>query len=154
MKVFNCFLVFCFVFNFLAPFAVALEEEMPKAPVWEEYVPFKYQNPRPFPTRGKHIAELSAGIFLTDLLITAPIGIPMICHAVTKLKNQGWYERKQKFEKGLIEAEKISDPKEKEAYYAKLLKECKLTEEKRQEQLKRMEKKQKREAGKQEKETP
>lgn len=146
MKVFNCFLVFCFVFNFLAPFAVALEEEMPKAPVWEEYVPFKYQNPRPFPKRGKHIAELSAGIFLTDLLITAPIGIPMICHAVTKLKNQGWYERKQKFEKGLIEAEKISNPKEKEAYYAKLLKECKLTEEKRQEQLKRMEKRAKKEA--------
>lgn len=146
MKVFNCFLVFCFVFNFLAPFAVALEEEMPKAPVWEEYVPFKYQNPRPFPKRGKHIAELSAGIFLTDLLITAPIGIPMIYHATTKLKNQGWYERKQKFEKGLIEAEKISDPKEKEAYYAKLLKECKLTEEKRQEQLKRMEKRAKKEA--------
>lgn len=146
MKVFNCFLVFCFVFNFLAPFAVALEEEMPKAPVWEEYVPFKYQNPRPFPKRGKHIAELSTGIFLTDLLITAPIGIPMIYHATTKLKNQGWYERKQKFEKGLIEAEKISDPKEKEAYYAKLLKECKLTEEKRQEQLKRMEKRAKKEA--------
>ncbi len=146
MKVFNCFLVFCFVFNFLAPFAVALEEEMPKAPVWEEYVPFKYQNPRPFPKRGKHIAELSAGIFLTDLLITAPIGIPMICHATTKLKNQGWYERKQKFEKGLIEAEKISNPKEREAYYAKLLKECKLTEEKRQEQLKRMEKRAKKEA--------
>lgn len=146
MKVFNCFLVFCFVFNFLAPFAVALEEEMPKAPVWEEYVPFKYQNPRPFPKRGKHIAELSAGIFLTDLLITAPIGIPMICHAVTKLKNQGWYERKQKFEKGLIEAEKISDPKEREEYYKKLLKECKLTEEKRQEQLKRMEKRAKKEA--------
>lgn len=146
MKVFNCFLVFCFVFNFLAPFAVALEEEMPKAPVWEEYVPFKYQNPRPFPKRGKHIAELSTGIFLTDLLITAPIGIPMIYHATTKLKNQGWYERKQKFEKGLIEAEKISNPKEKEAYYAKLLKECKLTEEKRQEQLKRMEKRAKKEA--------
>ena len=143
MKAVNCFLVFCFVFNFLTPLAVAIEEKMPKAPVWEEYVPYKYQNPRSFPKRGKHIAELSVGIFLTDLLITAPIGIPMICHATTKLKNQGWYERKQKFEKGLIEAEKISDPKEKEAYYAKLLKECKLTEEKRQEQLKRIKKKRK-----------
>lgn len=140
MKTVNCFLVFCFALNFFAPFAAAIENEMPKPPVWEEYVPYKYQNPRPFPKRGKHIAELSTGIFLTDLLITAPIGIPMICHATTKLKNQGWYERKQKFEKGLIEAEKISNPKEREEYYKKLLKECKLTEEKRQEQLKRIEK--------------
>lgn len=146
MKTVICFLVFCFALNFFAPFAAAIEEKMPNPPVWEEYVPYKYQNPRPFPKRGKHIAELSTGIFLTDLLITAPIGIPMIYHAVTKLKNQGWYERKQKFEKGLIEAEKISNPKEREEYYKKLLKECKLTEEKRQEQLKRMEKRAKKEA--------
>ncbi len=148
MKAINSFLVFCLALNFITPSVFAgelTEKEMPKPPVWEEYVPYKYQNPRAFPKRGKHIAELSAGIFLTDLLITAPIGIPMICHATTKLKNQGWYERKQKFEKGLIEAEKISNPKEREEYYKKLLKECKLTEEKRQEQLRRMERRNKKE---------
>lgn len=34
----------------------SIEEKMPNPPVWEEYVPFKYQNPRPFPKKGKHIA--------------------------------------------------------------------------------------------------
>ena len=58
-------------------------------------VPEKYQNPRTFPNRGKNIAELSVGIVLTDLLITAPVGIPMIVHATTKMKNQSWYEKKQ-----------------------------------------------------------
>lgn len=66
-----------------------------EAPKWEEYVPKKYQNPRSFPERGKNIAELSIGILLTDLILTSPIGIPMIVHSTTKLKNQGWYEKKK-----------------------------------------------------------
>ena len=71
---------------------------------------------------------------LTDLLITSPIGIPMICHATTKMKNQGWYEKKLIFERGLQEAENISDPAQKQAYYNKLLKKCKMTEKKHKKQ--------------------
>lgn len=116
-----------------------------KAPVWEEYVPQKYQNPRSFPRRGKNIAELSVGIVLTDLLITAPIGIPMVCHSTTKLKNQGWYEKKIIFENGLKEAENISNPAEKQAYYNDLLKKCRMTNKKHQKQLKKLEKQRKKE---------
>ena len=115
-----------------APMAMAITDTTSpsdvKAPVWEEYVPKKYQNPRSFPSKGKNIAELSVGIVLTDLLITAPVGIPMVCHASTKMKNQGWYEKKAIFENGLKEAENISDPAEKQAYYDNLLKKCKMTE--------------------------
>lgn len=96
-------------------------------PQWEDYVPTKYQNPRPFPSKGKNIAELTVGVVLTDLLITAPIGVPMIVHSTTKMKNQGYYKKKQAFEKGLDEAEKISNPQERQEYYAKLLKDCKMT---------------------------
>lgn len=117
-----------------APMAMAITDTTSpsdvKAPVWEEYVPKKYQNPRSFPSKGKNIAELSVGIVLTDLLITAPVGIPMVCHATTKMKNQGWYEKKAIFENGLKEAENISDPAEKQAYYDNLLKKCKMTEKK------------------------
>lgn len=114
-----------------------------KAPVWEEYVPEKYQNPRSFPNKGKNISELAVGIVLTDLLITAPIGIPMICHSTTKMKNQGWFVKRQKFEAGLQEAEKITDPAEKQAYYVKLKKQCGLTEERHQKQLKKIAKQKK-----------
>ena len=106
---------------------VPVSENAVVPPVWEDYVPKKYQNPRSFPGRGKNIAELSVGIALTDLLITAPIGIPMICHSVTKMKNQGWYERKIKFEAGLKQAETIENPQERQEFYNTLLKECKMT---------------------------
>ena len=126
-----------------APMAMAITDTTSpsdvKAPVWEEYVPKKYQNPRSFPSKGKNIAELSVGIVLTDLLLTAPIGIPMICHASTKMKNQGWYEKKAIFENGLKEAENISDPAEKQAYYDSLLKKCKMTEKKHKKQMKKLE---------------
>lgn len=126
-----------------APMAMAITDTTSpsdvKAPVWEEYVPKKYQNPRSFPSKGKNIAELSVGIVLTDLLLTAPIGIPMICHASTKMKNQGWYEKKTIFENGLKEAENISDPAEKQAYYDSLLKKCKMTEKKHKKQMKKLE---------------
>lgn len=120
-----------------------------KAPVWEEYVPEKYQNPRQFPSKGKNIAELSVGIVLTDLLITAPVGIPMICHSTTKMKNQSWHEKKLVFESGLKEAESITNPEEKQEYYDNLLKKCKMTEKRHQKQLKKIQKKQKKLSKKQ-----
>ena len=133
----------CFITNL---FAFAVEnvtqhnKETLSPPVWSEYVPEKYENPRQF-TRGKSIAELSVGIFLTDLIITCPIGIPMIVHSTTKLKNQGYYEKKIKFEKGLQEAEKIKDPVEKQKYYEKLIKDCKLSESYRYKKLLKQQKK-------------
>lgn len=148
-KIFTLILALFFMnTNFVFAIENTVSADEVKAPDWEEYVPHKYQNPRSFPNRGKNIAELSVGIVLTDLLLTAPIGIPMICHATTKIKNQGWYEKKIIFENGLKEAEHISNPAEKQAYYKKLLKKCKMTEEKHQKQLKRLEKQRKKEAKK------
>ncbi len=98
------------------------------APRWVEYVPQKYHNPRTDFKRGNAIAELAAGIVLTDLLITAPIGIPMICHSTTKLKNIGWADKKDKYFEGLEEATNIQDSNERQKYYDKLLKKCKMTE--------------------------
>src|SRR5574344_1613387 len=104
------------------------------APKWEDYVPTKYQNPRTDFTKGSGIAELSVGIALTDLIITAPIGIPMIVHGTTKIKNVCYHDKKIKFYKGLAEAEKITNPEAKKAYYNKLLKECKMSSEMKYEQ--------------------
>lgn len=101
-----------------------------------------------YPNRGKNIAELSVGIVLTDLLITSPIGIPMVCHATTKMKNQGWYEKKIKFEKGLQDAENISNPAEKQAYYNNLLRKCRMTDKKHQKQMKKIEKQNRKNAKK------
>ena len=117
----------CLTFN---PMVLAVEdcsETSVVVPKWEDYVPEKYQNPRNF-TRGKSIAELSVGIVLTDLLITAPIGVPMIVHSSTKLKNRGYYEKKIKFEEGLAEAEKITNPVERQLYYDKLIQDCRFKE--------------------------
>ena len=97
-------------------------------PKWEDYVPEAYQNPRSDFNKGKSIAELSAGIVLTDLLITAPIGIPMMVHGTTKLKNISYSKKKVKFEKGLAEAEQIADLNEREKYYKQLLLSCDMTE--------------------------
>ncbi len=141
IKKFCVVILVCFVTNFLA-FAVENKttKETVSPPVWSDYVPEKYENPRHF-TRGKSIAELSVGIFLTDLIITCPIGIPMIVHSTTKLKNQGYYEKKVKFENGLQEAEKIKDPEEKQKYYDKLIKDCKLSTERRDKKLAKQQKK-------------
>lgn len=125
-----CFITALLLLGNLSAFAAdtivkdAVKKEV-EPPVWSDYVPQKYENPRNF-TRGKSIAELSVGILLTDLLITAPIGIPMIVHSTTKLKNKGYYDKKIKFEEGMAEAEKITDPVEKQKYYEKLIKDCKL----------------------------
>lgn len=117
--------------GFLCQFPVlAIESGEVSAPVWEDYVPKKYQNPRTDFTRGKSIAELVVGIVLTDLLITAPVGIPMICHSTTKLKNISYAEKKEIFFNGLKEAETLQTPEEKQIYYDKLLKRCKFKEKK------------------------
>ena len=108
---------------------VTTSQDAVQPPVWENYVPKKYQEPRSFPNKGKNIAEMSVGVVLTDLLITAPIGIPMICHSATKMKNQTWYKRKIKFEEGLKQAESIKNPQERQVYYDNLLKECKMIKE-------------------------
>ena len=93
----------------------------PDAPVWGDYVPQKYENPRTDFKRGNAIAEMIAGVVLTDLLITAPIGVPMICHSATKLKNISYAKKKVKFENGLMEAESIIYPDEREEYYEQLI---------------------------------
>ena len=41
-----------------------VQAENTDAPKWNEYVPEKYQNPRTDFSKGKSIAELSAGILL------------------------------------------------------------------------------------------
>lgn len=118
---------------------VRVQPEQPEdAPKWIEYVPQKYQNPRTDFKMGPAIAELSVGIVLTDLLLTAPIGIPMICHATTKLKNIGWADKKNKFFDGLEEANEISNADERAEYYEKLRAKCKMTDKKHAKQLKRM----------------
>lgn len=113
-------------------------DEPADAPKWVEYVPAKYQNPRTDFNKGKAIGELSAGIVLTDLIITSPIGIPMITHATTKLKNIGWADKKVKFFNGLEQAKNISDAEERAKYYKQLREECKMTDLKRTRQLRRM----------------
>lgn len=110
------------------------------APKWVEYVPTKYHNPRTDFKKGTAIAELASGIVLTDLLLTAPIGIPMICHSTTKLKNIGWADKKNKYFEGLEEAKNINNSNERQEHYDKLLKKCKMTEKKHKKQLKRLEK--------------
>lgn len=99
--------------------------EPANAPLWVDYVPEKYQNPRTDFKRGNAIAELVGGIILTDLLITSPIGIPMICHSTTKLKNISYAEKKEEFFYGLEEAKKMSE-EDQSIHYKHLLKRCKM----------------------------
>ena len=96
------------------------------APKWEDYVPDKYQEPRMF-SRGKSIGELGAGIGLSSTIILSPVGVPMIVHSTTKLKNIGYYNKKIKFDDGLAAAEGIKNPVERQKYYDNLIKECKTT---------------------------
>ncbi len=118
--------LFCPIITFAEQKLVVenIDENAVIAPVWEDYVPKKYQEPREFPNKGKNIAEMTVGVVLTDLIITSPIGIPMICHSATKMKNHTWYNRKIRFEQGLAQAEKIQNPIEKQQFYNNLLKDC------------------------------
>lgn len=115
------------VFTPVVAFAEDIEGvKYPDAPRWEDYVPEKYQNPRTDFKRGNAIAELTAGIILTDLLITAPVGVPMICHSATKLKNISYAKKKVKFFDGLSTAETIENPAERRAFYRDLINDCHL----------------------------
>ena len=135
------FFAFLLCINFMAmslpAFALSEEEsehlrdmrvqpsEPANAPQWVDYAPSKYENPRTDFKKGTAIAEFTVGILLTDLLLTAPIGIPMICHAVTKFKNIGYAKKKAVYFEGLEEVKNIPEA-EQEEYYANLLKKAKM----------------------------
>ena len=125
----SVFLIIC-MFSFVAP-VFAEKEQTVEPPKWEDYVPDKYYEPRYDFSRGGAVTELVFGIILTDLIFTAPFGIPMIIHSSTKLKNVSYAEKKIKFDEGLQEAKLISDPVEKQKYYKNLLRRCKLKESKK-----------------------
>lgn len=136
-KIFALLLAINFMAMSLPVFALSEEEsehlrdmrvqpsEPANAPRWTDYVPDKYENPRTDFRRGPAITELSFGIFITTTIFGAPIGIPMICHSTTKLKNIGYKDRKAKYFNGLEEAKNIPEA-EQEEYYANLLKKCKM----------------------------
>lgn len=119
--IFILILQFCIIQT--ATFAIDNETE-PVPPKWEDWVPEKYQNPREDFTRKASIAEMSVGIVLTDLLITAPIGIPLICHGTTKFKHVSYRDKKERFEDGLAYAQTIKSPQERQTFYNKLPKKC------------------------------
>lgn len=125
----------------LTPLTAIAETVIVETPKWEDYVPEKYQNPRDDFRRGSAIAELIVGIVLTDLIITAPVGIPMICHSTTKIKHVSYSDKKELFEEGLEVAKTIKTPEEKQQYYKKLLKKCKMSESKKKNLAKKRAKK-------------
>ena len=106
-------------------------------PKWEDYVPKKYINPRTDFTKKGAVAELTGGIILTCGVFSAPIGIPMIVHSSTKMKHINYAEKKATFEKGIQHAETIKDPTLRRIYYKKLLKKCKLSEDRKKDLAKK-----------------
>lgn len=149
----SCLLVTMFVFSPLTCLAEenvnSIEELTP--PQWNDYVPEKYHYPKSY-SRGRSISELVVGIVLTDLILTAPVGIPMVVHSSTKLKSLGYRERKQKFNEGLKEAEKIENIQERQEFYKQLLSDCKLSEKDKIKYAKKKAKKQEKENRTKEKE--
>lgn len=129
-KILTCLVIWAF-FVPLACLAVEENSQEVEAPKWEDYVPDKYINPRTDFKRKTAYWEMAGGFFLTDLILTAPIGIPMIVHSATKVKNISYGEKKVQFEQGLKVAETIQDPALKKAYYKTLLKDCKMKESKK-----------------------
>lgn len=111
-------------------------------PKWEDYVPHKYINPRTDFSKKAAIAELTGGVILTCGVFSAPVGIPMIVHSATKMKHIDYAERKATFDKGIKHADTITDPTIRRVYYKKLLKKCKLSEEKKKEVTKKRKDKQ------------
>ena len=106
-KIFATFLLIS-MFSFGLP-TLAIDKTKVEPPKWEDYVPEKYQEPREDFSRGAAITEMIFGIVLTDLLITAPVGIPMIVHSSTKFKNISYSEKKEIFFEGLEEANNIKN---------------------------------------------
>ena len=98
------------------------------APKWEEYVAPKYRNPRTDFSKAASITELSIGGVLTALILTAPIGIPMVIHGTTKVKMVSYANRKRIFDEKMAEAQLIEDPQERAEAYQKILKRCHLKE--------------------------
>ena len=47
-------------------------------PKWEDYVPTKYQDPKPFPNKGKNITELSVGIFFEMIKVSGSLILEMM----------------------------------------------------------------------------
>ena len=133
------FIAFLFAISFISwnipAFALSVEDSIdlrdmriqpsePKdAPRWTDYVPAKYENPRTDFTKRSATKELIWGGVLTDLVITAPIGIPMLCHGTTKLRNANYAQKKIKFFNGLEEAKNLPAA-ERAKYYQELPKKC------------------------------
>lgn len=102
------------------------------APKWEEYVAPKYRNPRTDFSRAASITELAIGGLLTSLILTAPIGIPMVIHGTTKVKMVSYANRKRIFDEEIAKAKSIENPEERAEAYKKILKRCNLKESTRQ----------------------
>lgn len=102
------------------------------APKWEEYVAPKYRNPRTDFSKGGAIAETSIGGVLTSLIITAPIGIPMVIHGTTRIKMVSYANRKRIFDEEIAKAKLIQDDSLRAEAYTKTLKRCHLKESTRQ----------------------
>ncbi len=102
------------------------------APKWEEYVAPKYRNPRTDFSRAASITELAIGGLLTSLILTAPIGIPMVIHGTTKVKMVSYANRKRIFDEEIAKAKLIENPEERAEAYKKILKRCNLKESTRQ----------------------
>ncbi len=98
------------------------------APVWADYVAPKYRNPRNDFSKAASITELSIGGVLTALVLTAPIGIPMVIHGTTKVKMVSYNNRKQIFDEKIAEAQLIENDAERQAAYKAALKRCHLKE--------------------------
>lgn len=115
------------------------------APVWEEYVAPKYRNPRSDFSKGASISELAVGILLTELILTAPIGIPMTIHGTTKVKMVSYNNRKQIFDEEIAKAKLIEDDNQRALAYKTILKKCHLKESTRQHYAKKEAKEKKKE---------
>ena len=102
------------------------------APKWEEYVAPKYRNPRTDFSRAASITELAIGGLLTSLILTAPIGIPMVIHGTTKVKMVSYANRKRILDEEIAKAKLIEDQEERAEAYKKILKRCNLKESTRQ----------------------
>ena len=98
------------------------------APVWAEYVAPKYREPRSDFSKGASISELTVGIILTELILTSPIGIPMVIHGTTKVKMVSYNNRKNIFDEEIKKAQTIEDDTLRQQEYQRILKRCHLKE--------------------------
>lgn len=145
-------LIFFMFFLSTSTYAEKINTSNVEPPKWEDYLPEKYHNPRGDFKRKTAYGEMALGFILTDFIITAPIGIPLLVHSGSKIKHLSNYEKKKKFERGLVFAESIKDPKLKEEYYQTLIKDCKLSERKKNRLAKKKEKEKLKELKKKQKE--